>query len=95
MIRYFRASATVYKTICQQLDAAYGYPDAETKTDRSLPLAADLSADTLGRVYLALPAEFCGYELPSQILPSLLASGAVEELGEAEYQSVMPPVPPA
>lgn len=41
-MRYFRATPTVYADICAQLDAAYGYPNAETKTERTLPLVAEL-----------------------------------------------------
>ena len=93
VIRYFRASIAVYDMVCQQLDAAYGYPNAETKTERTLPPAGSLLSDAQGRVYIALPAEFCNYDLPSQMLPELLASGAVEEITEAAYQAVLPPGP--
>lgn len=92
-MRHFRSTPAVYDSICAQLDAAYGYPNAETKTDRTLPLAADLPTDAQGRVYLAISAEYCDYILPSEILPELLASGAVEEIDAATYQSVWPPLP--
>jgi hypothetical protein len=88
--RFFRASVAVYESICQQLDAAYEYPNAETKTQRTLPQASCLAVDGHGRVCIALPAEFCGYDLPSQMLPQLLASGAVEEITEAEYMAALP-----
>lgn len=92
-MRYFRSTPAVYGSICSQLDAAYGYPNAETKTERALPLAADLPADDQGRVYLAISAEYCEYILPSEMLPQLIASGAVQEIDAATYAAVLPPMP--
>jgi hypothetical protein len=92
-MKYFRSTPDVYGLICSQLDAAYGYPDADTKTLRALPMADDLASDSEGRVYLAISGEYCQYVLPSQLLPQLLASGAVEEITAAEYMAVMPSLP--
>ena len=92
-MRYFRSTPAVYASICATLDGAYGYPNADTKTERTLPLAADLPADGQGRVYLAVSAAYCDYILPGQMLPDLLASGAVEELTEAQYLAAVPQVP--
>ena len=92
--RYFRSTPEVYGGICQQLDAAYGYPNAETKTERTLPPLAELPVDGEGRVYLAISADYCDYVLPSQMLPQLLASGAVEEIDEATYQAAVQPQEP-
>lgn len=92
-MRYFRSTPSVYATICSQLDAAYGYPNAETKTERTIPLAADLPSDKQGRVYLAISSEYCDFILPGQMLPDLLASGAVEELTAAQYLAAVPQVP--
>lgn len=92
-MRYFRSTPAVYGSICSQLDAAYGYPNAETKTERALPLAAELPTDAQGRVYLAISAEYCNYVLPSEMLPQLLASGAVEEVDAATYTALLPPMP--
>jgi hypothetical protein len=93
-MRYFRATPAVYADICAQLDAAYGYPNPETKTLRSLPLAADLPADGQGRVYLMISAEYCEYNLPSELLPQLIAAGLVEEITAEQYAAVMPVVEP-
>jgi hypothetical protein len=82
----------VYTGVCSQLDAAYGYPNAETKTERALPLPEELPADAQGRVYLAILQEYCDYILPSEMLPQLLASGAVNEVSEAEYRALLPPL---
>lgn len=94
-MRYFRATPAVYASICAQLDAAYGYPNAETKTQRALPLAAELPSDSQGRVYLAIQSDYCDYILPSEMLPQLLASGAVEEVTADQYAAVLPPSPMA
>jgi len=91
-MRYFRSTPAVYASICAQLDAAYGYPNAETKTERALPLVSDLPADAQGRVYLAISAAYCDYILPSEMLPRLLASGAVEEVAAAVYEALLPAV---
>lgn len=92
MIRYFRSTPEVYGNVCQQLDAAYGYPNPETKTERTLPLVDALPADGQGRVYLAISAEYCDFILPGQMLPDLIASGAVEEVDEATYSALLPKV---
>lgn len=89
-MRYFRSTPAVYADICAQLDAAYGYPNAETKTERALPLASDLPTDSQGRVCLAVSAEYCEYNLPAKLLPQLLAAGLVEEITAAQYQAVLP-----
>jgi hypothetical protein len=92
-MRHFRSSAAVYASICVQLDAAYGYPNSETKTQRTLPLAESLPTDAQGRVYLAISAEYCDYILPSQVLPELIASGVVEEIDAATYRAALPQPP--
>jgi len=84
-MRYFRSTPSVYGSICSQLDAAYGYPNAETKTDRTLPLVETLPTDAQGRVYLAILADYCEYILPSDMLPQLLSSGIVQEIDLAAY----------
>ena len=92
-MRYFRSTAAVYESIRSQLDAAWGYPNVETKTETALPAVNELPADAHDRVYLAISAEYCDYILPSQMLPELLASGAVEEIDAAVYAAVLPPSP--
>jgi hypothetical protein len=92
-MRYFRANVAVYESICSQLDAAYGYPNTATKTLRALPLANELPTDQDGMVYLAISSEYCDYVLPSELLPQLLASGAVQEIAEQAYRSVLPEPP--
>ena len=89
-MRYFRSTPAVYTGVCSQLDAAYGYPNAETKTERALPLPEELPVDAQGRVYLAISQGYCDYILPSEMLPQLLASGVVEEVTAQQYAAVLP-----
>jgi len=93
-MRYFRSTPAVYASICAQLDASYGYPNSETKTERTLPLASNLPTDDAGRVYLAVSAEYCDYNLPSELLPQLIAAGLVEEITAEQYGAVLPVVGP-
>lgn len=88
-MRYFRATPAVYASICAQLDEAYGYPN-ETGTLRTLPLAETLPHDAQGRVYCNIPAYYCEYILPSEMLPQLIGSGAVEEVTAAVYEALLP-----
>lgn len=92
-MRFFRSTAAVYESIRSQLDAAWGYPNAETKTLTAIPPVGELPTDQQGRVYLAISAEYCDYILPSQMLPELLASGAVEEIDAAAFAAVLPQSP--
>ena len=90
MNRYFRSTTDVYLLVCSQLDSAYGYPNESTRTQRTLPAVADLPSDSDGRLYLAISAEYCSFDLPSQLLPQLIDMGAVEEITEQQYGSVTP-----
>ena len=87
--RFFRSTDAVYEAIRSQLDAAYGYPNAETKTLTSITPAADAPHDPQGRVYLAIASDYCDYNLPAELLPQLIASGAVEEITAAEYRAAV------
>lgn len=89
-MRYFRSLPSVYAEVCQHLDLEYGYPNADTKTLRSLPEISTLLSDNDGRVYVAVENEYCDYILPGQMLPELLASGAVEEVDAAAYAALLP-----
>lgn len=93
-MRCFRtANDTLYETIRQQLDAAWGHPSADGKTLTCFDPAAVAPRDSQGRVLLAVQAAFCTYEAVASVLPQLLASGAVEEVSEAEYRAALPKMP--
>jgi hypothetical protein len=90
-VRYFRSTVPVYAAVCAQLDAAYGYPNEQTLTKRALPLADTLHTDSEGWIYLGVLSEYCEFNLPSELLPQLIASGLVEEFTLAQWESKFPP----
>lgn len=92
-MRYFRSTPAVYETVRATLDSAWGFPSSETATQTAIPPVSELFADAQGRVYLCVSAEYCDYILPAELLAELLSSGAVEELTESEYWSVVFPTP--
>lgn len=92
MTRYFRSTDEVLSQVNVQLDAAYGYPNEATRTSTTLPHTDECPHDAEGRVYLAVASDYCEYVLPSQMLPQLIESGVVEEIDEAAYAAVIPPV---
>lgn len=85
--RYFRASESVYEQVRATLDAAWGHPGPVAVT--CIEPAATAPRDAEWRVLLAVNAEFCEYTTASELLPVLLASGAVEEITEHDYQPVV------
>lgn len=88
--RYFRSTDELLAQVNAQLDAAYGYPNAETKTNTTLPPAVDCPHDSQGRVYIAVDDAYCDFILPSQMLPQLIEAGMVEEIDAAAYAAVVP-----
>ena len=92
MTRYFRSTDEVLSLVNAQLDAAYGYPNEATRTNTALPPAAECPHDAEGRVYLAVDGAYCDFILPSEMLPQLIDSGMAEEIDEATYRSILPPV---
>lgn len=92
MTRYFRSTDEVLSLVNAKLDAAYGYPNEDTRTNTALPPAAECPHDAEGRVYLAVDGAYCDFILPSEMLPQLIDSGMVEEIDEATYGSILPPV---
>lgn len=87
-MKCFRSTPAVYESVRSTLDAAYGYPNAETKTETAIPPVEELPRDDIGRVYLAVSDEQCAYVLPAQLIVELAESGAVEEVSEGQYLSV-------
>lgn len=84
--RFFRIpSAAVYESTRLSLDAAWGHVNAQT----CVTPAASAPRDSLGRIVLAVNAEFCAYPAVAEVLPQLLASGAVEEIDAAAYFSYL------
>ena len=91
MTRYFRSTDEILSLVNAQLDEAYGYPNAATRTSTALPHPSECPHDSQGRVYVAVDAAYCEFILPSQMLPQLIESGMAEEIDEATYLAALPP----
>lgn len=93
-MRFLRtAEAALYESIRLQLDAAWGHPTLDGRTVTCFDPAAVAPRDTSGRLLLAVNEEFTTWEPAATLLPQLLASGAVEEITEAQYRVSLPKVP--
>ena len=90
--RFFRIpDDATYEAIRVQLDEAWGHPDGVTVT--CVDPAAVAPRDALGAILLAVDVQFCGYPIAAQMLPQLLASGAVEEIAAEAYRLAPPESP--
>lgn len=84
--RYYRtADEGLYEQVRLALDAAWGHPSGNTVT--CIDPAAVAPRDAQGRIVLAVKPEFVAYPAAAEMLPQLLASGAVTEITEAEYRA--------
>lgn len=94
-MRCFRCLAgdEVYEQIRATLDAAWGHPNAQTKTVTCMDPAGVAPRDTQGRIMLATSEAFCEYEAAAQMLPLLISGGAVEEIDAATYLRELPTWP--
>jgi len=93
-MRCFRtADESLYESIRLQLDAAWGHPTPDGRTVTCFDPAAVAPRDAAGRLLLAVHDEFATWEPAATLLPQLLASGAVEEITQAEYQAALPQMP--
>ena len=94
-MRYFRAqSDAVYEQARLTLDAAWGFPSPDGRTLTCIEPAATAPRDAQGRIVLAVNDEFTTYSVAVELLPQLLASGAVEEIDAATYQAATQPQEP-
>jgi len=92
-MRMFRSSAAVYEQVRASLDAAWGLPNG-LGTATCIEPADTAPRDGQGRVVLAVHDSFCEFPAVAELLPQLLASGAVEEITAAEYQAAVQPTEP-
>ena len=90
-MRFFRAADAVYEQARSTLDAAWGLPN-DKGTVTCIEPAATAPQDAQGRVLLAVDDSFCTYSTAADLLPQLIASGAVEEINEATYRASLPAV---
>jgi hypothetical protein len=95
-MRFFlTADDAVYEQARLTLDAAWGHPTPDGTTITCIDPAAVAPRNSQGRIVLAVDDEFCTYSVAAELLPQLLASGAVEEITEADYMARLqaPPSP--
>lgn len=88
-MRFFAATPAVYEQARQTLDAAWSLPN-DRGTVTCIDPAAVAPRDSQGRIVLAVPDEFCEFSVAVDLLPQLLASGAVEEIDAATYHAAFP-----
>jgi len=85
-MRYFRtASDSVYEQARLTLDSAWGHVAPTTCVEP----AATAPRDSQGRIVLAVNDEFCEYSVAVELLPQLLASGAVSEIDRETYAAAV------
>lgn len=87
MPRYFKATQPLYEYFRQQLDVAFGLPDAITQT--SIEPAATAPHDAAGMVFLAVLEEFLTWRETQQMLQDAIASGDAEETTEQEFNDAV------
>jgi hypothetical protein len=91
MSRYFRnlVEDAAYEQARLALDAAWGHPNAATKTVTCIDPAIVAPRDQQGRIVLAVDDEFCEYPAAAQMLSYMLGSGAAEEISESSYRDAV------
>ena len=90
-MKYFKCMQgdEVYEQVRLNLDSAWGHPSTDGKTLTCIEPAATAPRDLEGRIVLAVHDEFCEYTVAVDILPQLLASGAVQEIDAATYAAAV------
>jgi hypothetical protein len=96
LMRYFRCDAgdEAYEQARLALDAAWGHPNAETKTQTCIDPAAVAPRDAAGRIVLAVNDEFCAYPAAEEMLSLMLSGGSAAEITADEYASAAARTPP-
>jgi hypothetical protein len=87
--RYFSGTETVYEQVRANLNEAWGLPNDKGTATCFLP-SADCWRDDNGNCLLCVLSEWCEYPEVQAVLPTLLASGAVQEIGETKYWAADP-----
>jgi len=82
-MRYFCATSAVYELARQSLDQAWGHVPPTTCIDP----AACAPRDSQGNIVLAVSSEFCQFSTAVELLPQLLASGAVVEIDRQTFDA--------
>lgn len=87
------AGDEAYEQVRLTLDAAWGHPNAETKTATCIDPASVAPRDRQGRIMLATSQAFCEYEAAAQLLPMLINGAVIEEIDAATYLQELPQIP--
>jgi hypothetical protein len=83
------ADDAVYEQSRLTLDAAWGHEPPTTCIEPAVSAPRDAS----GRILLAVRDEFAAYSVAAEMLPQMIASGAVEEIDAATYMAAVNPGP--
>jgi hypothetical protein len=92
-MRYFRCETgdQAYEQARLALDAAWGHPNEQTKTETCIDPANVAPRDATGRIVLAVNDAFCEFPAASQMIDWMIGSQAVTEITEAEYLAATQP----
>ena len=90
-LRYFRCDAgdAAYEQARAALDAAWGHPNAITKTATCIDPAPVAPRDADGRIVLAVSEEFLEYPAAQQMLEYMMGIGAAVEITASEYAAAV------
>jgi hypothetical protein len=90
-MRYFRCEAgdEAYEQARLALDAAWGHPSTETRTETCIDPSSVAPRDAQGRIVLAVNEEFCEYPAAQQMLTYMTGQSAVTEITEADYRAAV------
>ena len=86
--RYFATTDAVYESMRSAVDAAWGYPTAQTLT--CVPPAVEQWHDADGRVVIALTVDWLSWEPVPSMIGGAIAAGAVTEIDEATFWAASP-----
>lgn len=90
-MRYYRCLAgdATYEAVRLTLDGIWGLPN-DKGTPTCIEPATVAPRDLQGRIVVAVNDEFCEYPAVVQILPTLIDTGAVEEITREIYTEAWP-----
>lgn len=91
-MRFLAVNADAYEPMRAEVDAASGFPDADTETMWNPATVAPVAAD--GRLLLALPDAIATLGVVAAAIGARLDTGECVEISEAEYRAMLPPEPP-
>ena len=91
--RFFAAPEETYEMVRTGLNAAWGLPNDKGTHTCMRPASDNAPRDSQGRVIVAVQSDWCDWVPATEMLPQLLASGAIEEITEAEYLAALPQSP--